>query len=692
MVKDMKNYLKAGRMYLVAVIIVVSFMGCARVPGAVPIDVSLSPQALETVNNAVLEVVVQKPAKDSMQYEKPLPMDLIPYAVRNDKYYSIGTAFAINSTQFVTAAHVMLIGSESQYGEVHLRDKAGKVYRIDKIIKYSLNRDFVVFTLKNGAVKRFLPVNAAPQVNQKVFAVGNALAQGIIIRDGLYTSNTPEEEAGEWQWMRFSAAASPGNSGGPLLDKDGNVIGIVLRKSENENLNYALPISEVTKAPANRAIVHMKLKYVLDNMDMTKMDTFHKVIVLPKTYGQLDNEVIKSLNQFSESLLKKLLAENRQNIFPNGKGSTALLNQDYNAVFPHVIMKDEDGNWDAFAAKDPKDGDLGNNGYLSYGRIGATFYFLIHKPDDIPMNKFIGDSKTLMDLILKGVYVYREVGSEKVKIISMGKAQEDYLYTDAFGRKWTVRTWRSEYNDRKFVIFSLPVPGGCIAMLRVDQTGSVNSGHIPDLKVLTDFIYLSYYGTFKEWREFLALKSLLPSVFSTIDIRIENGKQFRYNSPRLSASLGPELMSITDKSDLKLRFSYYRDRGKTVWDVDGIIIGEDKHTNVSYSIFRNARPPKELPDKFQSGWEDVVGLKFPYNRSAYYKDEYTGIATVYSRNDITKKRNGPSDTVLYTVGYWTSGKVEQKAMDDKLAGFLKDMKVHEGNDEKVKSNGKGDGN
>jgi hypothetical protein len=651
-------------------------------------DVSLSPQAFETVSNAVLEVVVPKPAKDSLKYEKPLPMDLIPYAVRNDKYYSIGTAFAISPTQFVTASHVMLIGSESQYSDVCLRDKAGKIYQIDKILKYSLDRDFVVFSLKNMTMKRFLPVSTSPQVNQKVFAVGNALAQGIIIRDGLYTSNTPEEEAGEWQWMRFSAAASPGNSGGPLLDKDGKVIGLVLRKSENENLNYALPISEVTKAPANLAIVHMKLRYVLDNMDMTKMETFHKEISLPKTYGQLDQEVTTSLNQFTASLLKKLLAENRKNIFPNGKGSTALLNQDYTAVFPHIIAKDEDGNWDAFSPKEPKTSDLGNNGYLSYGGLGSTFYFLIHKPDDISMSAFTDDSKTLMDLILRGVYVYREVGSEKIKIVSMGKAQEDYLFTDAYGRKWRVRTWRSEYNDRKYVIFSLPVPGGCIAMLRVGQTGTANSGHVPDLKALTDFIYLSYYGTFKEWREYLALKTLLPSAFSNIDIRIEYGKLFRYNSPRISASYGPELMNISDKSDLQLRFSYYSDRGKTVWDVDGITIGEDKHTKVSYSVYRNAKPPKELPDKFQSSWEDIVGLKFPYNRSAYYKDEYTGIATVYPGNDGTRKGSGAPATVLYTVGYWTSGKVEQKIMDDKLAGFLKNIKVFEGNNEIVKYGGK----
>jgi hypothetical protein len=312
--ENMKKYLRICVIVMSFALIAISIAGCAKVPGGVPIDVSLGSEALDTVRNAVLEVVVPKPETDSLQYEKQLPIDLLPYSIRTDKYYSIGTAFAISPSQFVSAAHVMFLGSGSQFGDVYLRDKEGKIYRIDKIIKYSLSRDFVVFSLKKGMAKRFLPINAAPQVNQKVFAVGNALAQGIIIRDGLYTSTTLEEEAGEWQWMRFSAAASPGNSGGPLLDKDGNVIGIVLRKSENENLNYALPIAEVMKAPANVAVIHMKMKYVLDNMDMTKVDTFHKEISLPKTYAQLDGRR-RRLSPSSQTRCSSS-PENRKNVFP----------------------------------------------------------------------------------------------------------------------------------------------------------------------------------------------------------------------------------------------------------------------------------------------------------------------------------------------------------------------------------------
>src|SRR3546814_7383335 len=105
---------------------------------------------------------------------------------------------------------------------------------IDKIVKFSMQQDFVVFTLAQqpGAVVLELDTDAA--AGQIVYSVGNAYGTGVVLRDGLYTSDTPEQQDGRWNWLRFSAAASPGNSGGPLLDQDGKVIGVVMAKSPNE--------------------------------------------------------------------------------------------------------------------------------------------------------------------------------------------------------------------------------------------------------------------------------------------------------------------------------------------------------------------------------------------------------------------------------------------------------------------------
>jgi len=73
----------------------------------------LPPATLSLVQNAVFEVVWEKPVEDPVVYEKNLNWDLVPYKIRNDKYYSIGTAFAISQTELITAFHVINLGFNS---------------------------------------------------------------------------------------------------------------------------------------------------------------------------------------------------------------------------------------------------------------------------------------------------------------------------------------------------------------------------------------------------------------------------------------------------------------------------------------------------------------------------------------------------------------------------------------------------
>jgi hypothetical protein len=214
-------------------------------------------------------------------------------------------------------------------------------------------------------------------------------------------------------------------------------------------------------------------------------------------------------------------------------------------------------------------------------------------------------------------------------------------------------------------------------MMRTDQTGNLDQGDIPDLKVLSDFIYVSYVGTFKEWQEFLTLRDLLPSVFSTLDIQIENNKIFRYKSARFSLSYGPEVMKISDKSYLQVDFSYFQEKGKTLWDVRGMMVTEEKYNQMGYVVYRMMKPPKDLGDEYQSNWENMVERRFPYNRSAYHKDKITVISTIYHWIDPSEKGAAPSGSVLYTVGLIKEGNVDQREMETKLEMFVRNLIVYE---------------
>src|SRR5258708_13818906 len=232
-----------SRQFIGSLLIIFPYCGHAG------LALELQPQ----IRASTFEVVLKKPAADPLTYEKALPFDLMPCIERNDQYLSIGTAFALGKNCYVSAAHVFERAVDSQFGPSGLRAANGTVYAIDRILKFSRHGDFVVFSLTNDPSPKGLSINRDAKIDTAVFAVGNALGEGIVIRDGVFTSETPEEQDGLWKWIRFSAAASPGNSGGPLLDDAGNVVGIVLLKSVNENLNFSLPIGIVLDAPGDQA-------------------------------------------------------------------------------------------------------------------------------------------------------------------------------------------------------------------------------------------------------------------------------------------------------------------------------------------------------------------------------------------------------------------------------------------------------
>lgn len=637
--------------------------------------VTLSQPVLDLIQEATFEVVVRKPTQDSLTYDKPLPLDLLPYTVRTDKYYSVGTAFAIAPNVFASAAHVFDLASDSQHTDVAVRDKDGQVYVIDKVLKYSYRSDFIVFSIKNKTVSRVFEPNTRAPLNARVFAVGNAYGQGIVVRDGLYTSNTPEERDGAWKWMRFSAAASPGNSGGPLLDADGRLIGIVMRKSENENLNFALPIGEMLDAKDRLAVLDMKMGYRIDNMPMTKYEIVRHEIALPKSVADLRRELVRVLDERGAKLMDATFHENRDDIFPHGKGSVRLLHSNFSSTFPGIIGRGSDGIWNSYTPEKTHNADLGSNGQFVFGEMWNATYFRLLKPDDMPLQTLIRDSRKFMDLVLKGINYRRTIGSAEIKITSLGKARQAYVHTDIYQRHWLVRSWQVEFSNQTIVAMFLPAPGRLHGAIRAVPTGEYEN-HLRDMKKLADFTYISYYGTFEQWQEYLAMKDLLPAAIADIQMSFDYGREFRYRSKRLEVAYPASLMKITRNSDLQLGFSYFNDNGKVVWDVTKVVVGEDKNTGFMFSAVRVARPDANLNDDFKSNWSNLASSKHPFNRTAFVNNKNTVISTVGSRE--TDRGKLASQPMLYAVSHSVDGGMDQQIAESRLDGFIRGLAIREG--------------
>ncbi len=70
-------------------------------------------------------------------------------------------------------------------------------------------------------------------------------------------------------------------------------------------------MNEVIDFKDNLAISYQKLKYTIENMDMSKIAVFHKEILLPRSYMELDKELIKEYDDLSLKLLKEFFNENK---------------------------------------------------------------------------------------------------------------------------------------------------------------------------------------------------------------------------------------------------------------------------------------------------------------------------------------------------------------------------------------------
>lgn len=112
-----------------------------------------------------------------------------------------------------------------------------------------------------------IPVNDAPvaplgnsdqlQVGQLAIAVGNPLGLERTVTTGVISAvNRPGRTLGGETFIQTDAAISPGNSGGPLVDSRGNVIGInsaELLGQGVQGLGFAIPIN-LAMAMANQVL------------------------------------------------------------------------------------------------------------------------------------------------------------------------------------------------------------------------------------------------------------------------------------------------------------------------------------------------------------------------------------------------------------------------------------------------------
>ena len=161
---------------------------------------------------------------------------------RNYKQQSLGTGFIIDPKGYiVTNNHVV-----EDADEIQVKLKSGQT--LDATVKgRDPNTDLALIKVKADHDLPYLTLGDSDQVKvgQWVLAIGNpfglehTVTAGIVSAKGRVIGSGPYDD-----FIQTDASINPGNSGGPLLDMNGNVVGInTAIVAQGQGIGFAVPAS-----------------------------------------------------------------------------------------------------------------------------------------------------------------------------------------------------------------------------------------------------------------------------------------------------------------------------------------------------------------------------------------------------------------------------------------------------------------
>ena len=154
---------------------------------------------------------------------------------------SLGSGFAIGKNCVVTNAHVI-----SDINDITLTTYSKEKYTAF-LIGFDKEKDIAIL----GVEKAEFPYLQADDytsmtIGDEVYAIGAPKSMTYTLTKGVISSK--KRKIGNYTYIQTDAAINEGNSGGPLINDAGNVIGInTLKMSDSEGIGLAIPMTVVSE-------------------------------------------------------------------------------------------------------------------------------------------------------------------------------------------------------------------------------------------------------------------------------------------------------------------------------------------------------------------------------------------------------------------------------------------------------------
>ncbi|GAA4311569.1 hypothetical protein GCM10023149_06610 [Mucilaginibacter gynuensis] len=179
-----------------------------------------------------------------------------------------GTGFALTSNGYIVTNYHVIKGADSLY----VQNVNGDSYHA-KVVYSEPEHDIAVLEINDSEFKNLgaVPYNfkkSKSDLGEDVYTIGYP-SDAIAFGPGFLTSAAGFN--GDTTAYEVSIAARPGNSGGPLLDSKGNLIGIISGKqTQYESSAYAIKSNYLLKAIQDIPSDSLKRKLSLNTKNKTK--------------------------------------------------------------------------------------------------------------------------------------------------------------------------------------------------------------------------------------------------------------------------------------------------------------------------------------------------------------------------------------------------------------------------------------
>lgn len=152
---------------------------------------------------------------------------------------SLGSGFAVGKNCIVTNAHVV-----SSKRNIYVQSYAGDEYQAT-IIGLDESKDIAVLAIE-GVNFAYLPIAdiSTTKIGDDVYAIGAPKSMAYTLTKGVISAK--ERIVGRNSYIQIDAAINEGNSGGPLLNDSGQVLGMnTLKMSDSEGIGLAIPANVI---------------------------------------------------------------------------------------------------------------------------------------------------------------------------------------------------------------------------------------------------------------------------------------------------------------------------------------------------------------------------------------------------------------------------------------------------------------